>query len=61
MKDTTTKSKPNRNTKLLTISMPAEDKQIFDEFCDENMTNKSRLISWLIQQHLGKVKEGGVK
>lgn len=53
-----TKKKPqHRNTKLLTISMSADVKEVFDEFCNENSTNKSKLISWLIQQHLGKIKE----
>ena len=55
--------KPNhkpqhRNTKLLTISMSEEVRKEFDEFCNEHMTNKSKLISWLIQQHLNEVKGG---
>ncbi len=58
----TSVSKPQqyRNTKLLTISMTEDVRKEFDEFCDEHMTNKSRLISWLIQQHLNEI-EGGMK
>lgn len=47
---------PNRNTKLLTISMSEEAKKEFDSFCDNNTINKSKLVAWLIQQHLGQAK-----
>jgi metal-responsive CopG/Arc/MetJ family transcriptional regulator len=52
---------PNRNTRLLTISMSEDAKKEFDSFCDENTVNKSKLIAWLIQQHLNELKKGGVK
>ena len=61
MKKSTAKLQQHRNTKLLTISMSEEAKKEFDSFCGENMTNKSKLISWLIQQHLNEIKKGGDK
>lgn len=47
---------PNRNTRLLTISMSEDAKKEFDSFCNENTVNKSKLVAWLIQQHLGNIK-----
>lgn len=47
---------PNRNTRLLTISMSEDAKKEFDSFCNDNTVNKSKLVAWLIQQHLGKIK-----
>lgn len=49
------KPQQHRNTKLLTISMSEDVKKKFDEFCNEHLTNKSKLISWLIQQHLNEI------
>ncbi len=53
------KTPQHRNTKLLTISMSEEVKIEFDSFCEEHLTNKSKLISWLIQQHLKDIKGNG--
>jgi metal-responsive CopG/Arc/MetJ family transcriptional regulator len=59
MKTTYTTNNQSRRTKVLTITLSEETKSEFDSFCDENMTNKSKLISWLIQQHLNEIKGGG--
>ncbi len=61
MKTTYTTNNQSRRTKVLTITLSEETKSEFDSFCDENMTNKSKLISWLIQQHLNEIKKGGDK
>lgn len=55
MKSNTKKEPQHRNTKLLTISMSEEVRKEFDSFCEENIINKSKFISWLIQQHLGTI------
>ena len=61
MKTTYTTNNQSRRTKVLTITLSEETKSEFDSFCDENMTNKSKLISWLIQQHLNEIKNGDGK
>ncbi len=46
-----------RTSKLLTISMSKDIKIQFNEFCDEQNINKSKLISWLIQEYLNLIKK----
>ncbi len=41
-----------RKCKLLTVSMSPELKQKFDDYCEENIKNKSRLVEWLIEQYM---------
>ncbi len=53
-----------RKCKLLTVSMTPEVKKKFDEYCEENIKNKSRLVEWLIEQYIEKYNtenEGGKK
>lgn len=43
-----------RKCKLLTISLTPETKKIFDEYCDREIKNKSRLVEWMIEQYITK-------
>jgi len=45
-----------RKCKLLTISLSPETKKKFDEYCDKEIKNKSRLVEWLLEQYMGQLE-----
>ena len=46
-----------RKCKLLTISLTPEVKKQFDDYCEREIKNKSRLVEWLIEQYIGQFSE----
>ena len=46
-----------RKCKLLTVSLTPEVKSKFDDYCDREIKNKSRLVEWLIEQYIGQFSE----
>ena len=41
-----------RKCKLLTVSLTPEVKKQFDDYCDKEIKNKSRLVEWMIEQYI---------
>jgi len=53
-----------RKCKLLTISLTPEVKKQFDDYCDREIKNKSRLVERMIEEYIAQYdseKEAGLR
>lgn len=53
-----------RKCKLLTISLTPEVKKQFDDYCDREIKNKSRLVERIIEEYIAQYdseKEAGLR
>lgn len=50
-----------KTKQILSASIATTVKERFDNFCNDRKINKSRLVEWLLEQHIGLFEETEVK